>query len=263
MSSTKATSKAVRETVDGKQLLPQAVVEAPPTPINTPTGDLTQLQSYGEHVLLFVPTRNEFKVTVLEKRIKDELKGQRNLLIPYSEDLDSGVGQQPYDEKGLEGAWTRIRNGLAWLNNNKHILEEKKVGTVLVAAIENYIQRGEPAVDYGIVVIYNATINKVATAISRGVTVPGEFLKEAEAYGFDDDAKKCGKRTVGKVLAETFGIDHRNWHEVVCGISRYQLLTDAVSKLDVPLYKRRSQTCICKVFSFLDSLRGMKAIKMR
>src|SRR5947209_18136596 len=114
MSSTNATSKVVCETVDGKQLLRQLVVEPLPTPNNTPPSNLPQLQSYGENILPFVPTDNKFKTKVLKERMEVELGEQRNLLIPYSKKFDTAVGGQPYNEKGLEGAWTRISDSLAW-----------------------------------------------------------------------------------------------------------------------------------------------------
>ena len=201
--------------------------------------DFTQFTKHGENILLLIPTENKFKVGLSETTVRAKLKpmNRDHLLIPHVQNFDSNVGQQPYDEKGLEGACNRIRNALDWLSDNKQILKDKNVGTVLVAAIENFIQRGEVAVDYGMVVVYNATLNEAAAACSEGVPVQQEFLKKAEAWGFDDiKGRKCGKRTVGKILQEIFGIDGADWHEIVCGTSRYVLLRGVMEKLKMPLY---------------------------
>lgn len=161
-------------------------------------------------------------------------------LIPLQVEVESGVGEQPYDEKGLEGACNRIRNPLSWFERNQDVLRQNRVGTVLVGVIENYIERRSPpegaaAVDYGIVAVYNATVCKLAVAISRGVIVPQAYLKEAEDRGFDDDEGKCGKVTVGQILAHNFGLDAADWHKVFCGTSRYGLLEEALRSLDISL----------------------------
>ncbi|KAF2466211.1 uncharacterized protein BDR25DRAFT_395763 [Lindgomyces ingoldianus] len=223
--------------VGNKTLYRQAVVPAPsserfPT---IATVAPTPQDPYGENILVIIPTANQFKKKAVQSRIEAQIgQDKSSRIIIHQQSVDSGVGNQPYDEKGLEGAYNRIRNTLAWLNHNQGILEEKKIGTVLVGVIENYIQRstdGLSAVDYGVVVIYNATTGKVAGAISRGVTVPQTFLEEAEGQGFNDAGGKSGKVTVGEILEQNFGIDAANWHEVVCGTSRYALLEEALSTL--------------------------------
>lgn len=60
------------------------------------------------------------------------------------------------------------------------------------------------------------------------------FLKEAKTQGFDD-AKRSGKITVGEVLAQIFGIDTANWHEVTRGVSHYVLLERAMNSPDISL----------------------------
>ncbi|KKZ64224.1 hypothetical protein EMCG_01448 [[Emmonsia] crescens] len=175
--------------VDGKILYKQTVVPVPQ--IETPPNITTEIQySQGADLEAEYAAR----------------------LIPVQVEVGSGVGEQPYDEKSLEGACNHIPNALGWLERNQHVLRENMVGTVLVGAIENYTERRSPpegaaAVDYGIVAVYNATVCKLAVAISRGVTVPQAYFKEAEG--------KCGKVTVGRILAQNFGLDAANWHEVV------------------------------------------------
>ena len=248
MASTTAVPKIVSRSVDGSKLFEQSVVEPPNT--NSPEYEPTEfyLNTHGENVLLIIPTGNEFKSTVLQSKMKAVLgKDFKGRLVLHVQDFESGVGKQPYDEKGLEGGCNRIKNALIWLMNNKKLLEDEGVGTVMIAAIENYIQRGNPAVDYGVVIFYNATLNKAAATLSRGVTVPQDFLHEAEASGFDDGEKKCGKITLGQVLEKVFGVDSKNWHEVVCGISRYDLLKEAVgiAATHTPLLQQRQHTLLC------------------
>ena len=48
-------------------------------------------------------------------------------------------------------------------------------------------------------------------------------------------AKKCGKVTVGKILARKFNVDKEKWHAVVCGLWRYLKLHEAFKSLVLPL----------------------------
>jgi hypothetical protein len=268
MSSSNEEAVIVRMNKDGKRLYRQPIFPPPSLPIdggNNPNPIVITAVSassisplpYGENILVLLPTENSFKRNIVESKISTYLGPKRlnRLIIQQLEDISSDVGNQPYDEKGLEGACNRIRNAVDWLmRNGKSVLEEKKVGTVLVVGIENYIERkivasivddsidrdqGDDnctaAIDYGIVMIYNATTMKAAAAVSRGVGVQKAFLDEAEALGFDDEERKCGKVTVGEVLAKYFHVDKGNWHEVVCDVSRYVLLQEALERLILPL----------------------------
>jgi non-canonical (house-cleaning) NTP pyrophosphatase len=236
-----ALPEIVCQSPDGKLLFRQSVVEPPNDELILPNillQNFTPIPKHGENILHIIPTENEFKVKVLQDKMKAHLeridfKGE---LVTHVEDFESDVGKQPYEEKGQEGACNRIRNALTWVMNNQKLLQDKCIGTVMISAIENSINRKEdPAVDYGTVIFYNATLNKTAATLSHGVTVPQVFLDMAQARGFDDDEEKCGKVTAGTVMEEVFGVDSRNWHEVVCGRSRYDILGEAVERLDVPL----------------------------
>lgn len=194
--------------------------------------------SHGINTLLLTPTQNKFKTKLFRETFERQLpKGQtlQTLCIAF----DSGVGEQPYNEAGLLGAWNRISNALNFLDDpeNQAILKEGKIGTVMVASIESYIQiiDVDRPTDYGVVVIHNATTNKTVATLSQGVTVPTKYLEKARELGFEDDEENCGKVTVGVVFArEAEGIDKANWHEVVAGKSRYDILTEAVSKVEIP-----------------------------
>ncbi|OCK73628.1 hypothetical protein K432DRAFT_364633 [Lepidopterella palustris CBS 459.81] len=243
MTAEQGTAGAICLQVGEKVLYKQSVVPAPAcSDFSFPSDDFPIPSiAHGHNILLFVPTANQFKRKAIQSKIEARLgPNQQSHLIIHQQNIDSGVGNQPYDENGARGAYTRIRNALSWLHENIQMLEEKKIGTVVVGAIENYIQRPldcGPAVDYGVVVLYNATARTTAGAVSRGVTVPKEFLEEAEAEGFDDetDGRKSGKVTVGEVLERTFGIDKADWQKVVCGISRYVLLQEALDSFEVEL----------------------------
>ncbi|KAF2002633.1 hypothetical protein P154DRAFT_130860 [Amniculicola lignicola CBS 123094] len=197
-----------------------------------------QYPSFGSNILLLTPTQNKFKTKLLRETFENQIpKGQilHTLCIAF----DSGVGEQPYNEAGLQGAWNRISNALHYLDKpeNQTILKEEKIGTVIVASIENYIQITdvERPTDYGVIVIHNTTTDKTVATLSQGVTVPIKYLDRARKLGFEDEEKNFGKVTVGVLFAEEVeGIDKANWHEVVAGKSRYDILTEAVSKIDIP-----------------------------
>jgi hypothetical protein len=137
----------------------------------------------------------------------------------------------------------------------------EEIGSVLVGSVENYIARpggavwghggeeeGEKPVDYGVVVFARVGVNHdvaaaTATAggwewmvgVSRGVTVPREYWRRAEEYGFDDAEKRHGKMTVGEVLAANVpGLDKADWHKVLAEKSRYDLLKEAMGKVKIP-----------------------------
>ncbi|OCL03249.1 hypothetical protein AOQ84DRAFT_155633 [Glonium stellatum] len=224
--------------VRDKVLYKQSIVPAPAYPDFPPVIDEPAIPSTvrGQNILLFVPTANQFKRKAIQSKLEACLDPDRKShLIIHQQNVDSDVGNQPYDENGIKGAYKRIHNALSWLEENVSMLEEKKIGTVVVGAIENYIQRSldsKPAVDFGVVVMYNATTRTVVGAISKGVTVPKEFLEEAEAEGFDDgNERKSGKVTVGDVLERNFGVDKADWQKLVCGISRYTLLQEALDRV--------------------------------
>lgn len=96
--------------------------------------------TYGNTVLLVIPTENKRKKTILEERIVDRapaaLKVQ-TITVP----VESDVGEQPYNDAGAAGAYNRINNVLERLNNTEYtdIFAKYTIGTVLVASIENYI----------------------------------------------------------------------------------------------------------------------------
>lgn len=110
--------------------------------------------------------------------------------------------------------------------------------TVIGASIENFIQLGEGdahAVDYGAITLANAATRETRVTLSEGVKVPTAYLAKARSLGSEDAAGLFGKVTAGEVLAANTGVDMADWHEKVCGKSRYPILEEAANKVDVSL----------------------------
>ena len=64
-------------------------------------------------------------------------------------EVESGLGMELHQEIGFEGAWNRVRvyDALATFladPNREKIPEKRKIGQILVATVENYIQRPGP-----------------------------------------------------------------------------------------------------------------------
>ena len=105
-----------------------------------------------------------------------------------------------------------------------------------MASVESYIQTVNIKVptDYGAVVVYNATKHEAVLGISKGVTVPPQYVEEARRFGYEDHVNH-GKVTVGQVLAANVeGLDKRDWQSILSGTSRYQLLEEAAGQLSIP-----------------------------
>ena len=138
--------------------------------------------SYGNTVLLVIPTANESKRRLLEDSFIEQAPENvvlRTVIVP----VDSEVGEQPYNDAGIIGAYNRINNALIRLDTAEYekILREKNIGTVIVASIESYIQVDDVdrPTDYGVVVVYNATTQQTAACSSWGVTIPLTFVDRA------------------------------------------------------------------------------------
>ncbi|KAH6894241.1 hypothetical protein B0T10DRAFT_479902 [Thelonectria olida] len=195
------------------------------------------LPNYGNKVLLVIPTKNVFKAGLLKSKFEKELpedKELHTLVVP----ADSGVGEQPYNEAGVTGACQRINSALEQLlsEESQKKMKEWEIGTVIVASIENYIQTDdvERPTDYGVVAFHNHTTNVSRMVYSRGVTVPPAYVERAQRFGFDDAQRSHGRVTVGQILAANVpGLDKADWHKVVTGTSRYELLTEAVAAMEV------------------------------
>lgn len=202
-----------------------------------PPFQLHQYPSHGNAVLLVIPTENESKRRLLQEAFRE--RAPNDVIVhTVTISIDSGVGEQPYNGAGIIGAHHRISNALLRLDTAEYqeIFKVKRIGTVIVASIESYIQTDNidrPA-DYGIVVIHNATKQQTTACISCGVTVPPAYVNRARRFGFEGDPNR-GRVTVGQILAAHVpGLDKADWQLVLAGHSRYDLLKDAIRQLRIP-----------------------------
>ncbi|RYP73510.1 hypothetical protein DL770_007760 [Monosporascus sp. CRB-9-2] len=191
----------------------------------------------GKGVLLIIPTANKQKEAILRGAFGDQAPNGADLHV-ITVPFDSGVGEQPYNEAGSLGAHNRITNALRALHaeNYQEMLGLRGIGTVMVAAIESYIQTDHVTrpTDYGIVMIRNATAEKTTACLSWGTTVDPAYVDRARRFGFDGDPN-FGRVTVGQVLAAHVpGLDKADWQVVLGGRSRYELLKEAIEQLEIP-----------------------------
>jgi non-canonical (house-cleaning) NTP pyrophosphatase len=205
--------------------------------LRLPPFQLHQYPSHGNAVLLVIPTENESKRRLLQEAFRE--RAPNNVIVhTVTVSVDSGVGAQPYNEAGIIGAHNRISNALLRLDTAEYqeTFKVKRIGTVIVACIENYIQTDNidrPA-DYGVVVIHNATTQQTTACISSGVTVPPAYVNRARHFGFEGDPNR-GRVTVGQILAAHVpGLDKADWQSVLAGHSRYDLLKDAIRQVPIP-----------------------------
>jgi non-canonical (house-cleaning) NTP pyrophosphatase len=202
-----------------------------------PPFQIHQYPSHGNAVLLVIPTDNESKRRLLQESFIERAPNDMIVHI-VTVPVNSGVGEQPYNEAGIIGAHNRISNALLRLDTVEYeeTFKVKRIGTVVVASIENYIQTDNidrPA-DYGIVVIHNATTQQTTACTSWGVTVPPAYINRARRFGFEGDPNR-GRVTVGQILAAHVpGLDKADWQSVLSGHSRYDLLRDAIRQVPIP-----------------------------
>jgi len=229
----------------------ETIVPPPRKGPSIPPFDSYHFPRHGDAVLLVIPTANKQKTRILVEAFEKQ-KPPGTTIRQISIPAESDVGEQPYNERGAQGAHNRISNALHALADTtpeqQAMFEEEGIGTVIVASIENYIQEaGVPRpVDYGMVIVHNATTGRTVAAVTHGVTVPQAYLKHARSLGFEGDDESCGKVTVGQVLAANVPtLDKADWHVVVAGRSRYDLLSDAIDALQIPwqLLEQDSPPC--------------------
>lgn len=209
----------------------------PHTDPRLPPFQLHQYPSHGNAVLLFIPTENESKMRLLQEAFRERAPNGVIVHIVMAS-IDSGVGEQPYNEAGIIGAHNRISNALLHLDATEYqeTFKVKRIGTVMVASIENYIQTDniDRPTDYGVVVIHNATTQQTTACTSWGVTAPPAYVNRARRFGFEGDPNR-GRVTVGQILAAHVpGLDKADWQAVLAGRSRYDLLKDAIRQVPIP-----------------------------
>ncbi|KAH7009079.1 uncharacterized protein B0I36DRAFT_437097 [Microdochium trichocladiopsis] len=181
-------------------------------------------------IRVIIPTENEHKITIIKEYFA-KLVAEKTEVTYERIPVRSGVGEQPYNAAGALGALNRIRNAVASIKASGETMN------TFVVAIENYIQvKGiDRPTDFGIIVAYSVTDDTYAVKVSDGVTIDKDFVEAAQMYGHESNNEDFGSVTVGGVLASRFPpIDKANWHEVVAGVPRYRLLTEAIESLSLP-----------------------------
>ena len=187
-------------------------------------------------------TEDEKKIDIVQKW------AEWNIKLPKGADLEvegigteSGVDNELYDENATLGAYNRTLYALRHSNNNwsrcKKLPDTQVVGTLLVVCVEKYIRLSVSAEDdpvgYELVTIYNARTKEMASAVSRGVRIPEDYVNEA--LNLDYSAKKQGNYTdEGVLTANVEGLAPEELGVSLTGISWDILLWDALDKLRVP-----------------------------
>ncbi|KAH7012617.1 uncharacterized protein B0I36DRAFT_256494 [Microdochium trichocladiopsis] len=203
-----------------------------------------------KNILVIVPSGAEKKKLLAENHVNAEYPEANGytVFVKKLEGVASGVGEQPYDHAGQEGAQNRIKNAITEMSNSMEVLrfiQNNKVGEVLVISIENFIRREgrERPVDIGVIAIHSVVSGKTKARLSEGVSIHPAIVDQARerglahpnddcALGHPDTACNHGKVTIGGILAEIYsGVDKSNWHEVAIGISRWKILFDTLCRM--------------------------------
>jgi hypothetical protein len=195
----------------------------------------------GESVLLLVPTANKSKVLLLRTSLEAAL-GSSNLVTEFY-DVPTDH-QQPYDDEGTKCMTQRLQAMMVYAKKIESTLEERGIGAVIVGAVENYIRiskDNDSAADFGIVTFYNLGTGLLIQGTTQGVPIQLCYLTEVRNEGILSGGS-AGNVTYGDVLEKYFeaaalrvygpSLDiGSNWHEVVCGRSRYCILRETCQDL--------------------------------
>jgi hypothetical protein len=192
----------------------------------------------GQYVLLLVPTADREERHLLQSVLRhhiDELK-----LVSYAYDVDTGI-EQPYDDAGIECLKERLLAMVDVTESSAPVLEELRIGTVIIGVAENYIRASACDalfVDFGIVVFYNVATGGLFQTTTRGVPLQSSYVEDAKELGLSSVRQSEGSVRYGDILELYFGEPARqrcgsdfeiskDWYQIVCGNSRYDLLKDA------------------------------------
>ncbi|KAK3300570.1 uncharacterized protein B0H64DRAFT_18881 [Chaetomium fimeti] len=225
----------------------------PPSITTEPIIDVGLSLPNPNDVLLIIPTANASKTALFTSHLAATRPSHITSLTHLQIPAESGVGEQPYDSAGPRGAFNRVLGAVSALQvdpAHREALLKVRPGTVIVGAVENFVRRERGAdgvvvpVDYGVVVMCRMSLAsrepgpwEWRVGVSQGVTVPVEYWRAAEAFGFEDEAGTHGKVTVGEVIeANVEGVDSGNWFESLTAarVSRYDLLRGAMEGMEVP-----------------------------
>ena len=157
-------------------------------------------------------------------------------------------GEQRYGPRGWRAAKARGQSALERFlvtEEKRKILVDKRIGQVLVATTGSYIHQprnpktdrlvGEP-VEYNVIIFYNAMTDRETVKVSRGVPVPISYF--AKLKQLDTFAGRIGTFTFEKILGRFVpAADEEGWQKAVSGISRHDLVKEAMKNMDIPYEK--------------------------
>lgn len=183
-------------------------------------------------VLIIVPTQNELKIQTV-KIAMDNYFGARLDTI-WRQKAPSGEVEQPVGAaQGVRGACGRINNAIRALNQDQSFTQyliSHQIGRLLAVSVENFISgSSENTVDYAFVVIYNIISNRYVAGFSRGCNFPTRFVNEAQT-----EISLAMEKTIGDIIEEhNPKVTHDDPHRYLCGVSRYDLIIQALNNLMV------------------------------
>lgn len=220
-----------------------------------------QYERHADNVLVVVTSQNQHECDLLFSAVNAH-KPNKACLVRIDNPGWSGVGDQAYEGAGAVGAHNRVFSALGTLfvmPMYVRFLKEKKIGTVIVGAVENFIVRPRAAagvdpatkelvtncpVDWGFVAFCRVRLAadpafKWTTAVTQGAPVPLNHIFTAATAGFENEQKTFGKVSIGKVIGEKGlknekGWDEADWQVRLIGKSWYDMLLDALAKVRIP-----------------------------
>jgi len=158
-----------------------------------------------------VTSINQIKLDAVKRAF--HLSGIKAKVVGFPS--NSGVGENPVNEKTLEGARNRIK-----------YLKKRLSEFDYIVSIENGLFReDEKWLDKGVVVIFNPKTKEEFVEYSDSVPIPSEYVEKAKKIGFE-------KITVGKVMQRAGVVSNdADPHVSITGIPRQKYLEETIKKL--------------------------------
>jgi hypothetical protein len=187
--------------------------------------------------LLVIPTENKSKERSLLSAFETQ-KPKDVVLHSIKVPLNSGVGEQPYNEAGVTGAHDRISNASHLLKTQQYRKCEYQRGSErsllrLLRAIYSLItSTALPTSDWWSSI--TLLMGERQQDCHRVLLFLLLMLSEHAEFGFERNSN-YGRVRVSQMLAvHVPGLDKADWQGVLGGHSRYELLSEAISHLSIP-----------------------------
>lgn len=175
----------------------------------------------GKNVLLLIDTEDAGEVKVLEDKVRTDVKGDKLCILSHAPGVPI---KQAYNEQGIKVLADRIEAMVDFVGQNRELVQTRDIGTIVIGAIQGYVRtskRDGSGAAFDMVLLYNATTERVIKGVTKGIPLQAEYLREARE----------GKTTYGEALdsvfcdaaRKRFGCDFdivNDWCWAVCGQSR-------------------------------------------